>query len=274
MNQVTLLHFSDPHFGTEQPPVVAALEQLVREQAPGVAVLSGDVTQRATRSEFAAARAFVERLGIPHWVVIPGNHDIPLFNLAARAFDPYGHYRAAFGNDLEPELDTEDWLVLSHRTTRRWRHKNGQLDAGQIARTADRLRLARQQRPRQMRVVVVHQPMAVPSAADQPNLLRGAATAAAQWAAAGADLVLGGHIHMPCVLPLGAAGAAGGRMWAVQAGTAVSSRVRRGAPNSVNLLRADGEGPRTCTVERWDYDSATSRFCLAHAERLLLNNIP
>lgn len=275
----TLLHLSDTHFGTEQAPVVAALQHLVREQSPDLAVLSGDITQRATRGQFAAARAFVDGLGIPRWVVIPGNHDIPLFDLLARAFRPYGRYRAAFGHDLAPELETDDWLVLSHKTTRRWRHEDGELDARQIARTATRLREAMQRRPDQLRVVVVHQPMSVPDAADAKNLLHGARAAATAWSEAGADLVLGGHIHLPCVLPLQARGGGEGRMWAVQAGTALSSRVRYRTANSVNLLRpggtsGDGAGARYCTVERWDYDSALARFRLAHTERLRLADAP
>ncbi len=270
-----MLHLSDPHFGTEQPRVVAALERLVREQAPGIAVLSGDITQRATAAQFAAARAFVDRLGIGRWVVIPGNHDIPLYNLAARLFDPYGRYRAAFGPELAPEADTDDWLVISHKTTRRFRHKDGQLDAAQIARTAERLRQAARARPAQLRVVVVHQPITVPNATDAANLLHGARAAAVAWAEAGADLVLGGHIHLPCVLPLQARGNGVGRMWAVQAGTALSSRVRGGTANSVNLLWPEPEGEsRACRVERWDYDAATDGFRLERTERLALADAP
>ncbi|WPB57961.1 metallophosphoesterase [Xylophilus sp. GOD-11R] len=276
MRAPLLLHLSDTHFGTEQAPVVAALERLVREHSPRIAVLSGDITQRATRPQFDAARAFVDRLGIAHWVIIPGNHDIPLFQLVLRAVDPYRRYRAAFGPELAPELDTDDWLVIGHKTTRRWRHENGELDAGQIARTAVRLRAAARARPDQLRVVVVHQPMSVPDATDAKNLIHGARAAAAAWSEAGADLVLGGHIHLPCVLPLQARGNKGGRLWVVQAGTAVSSRIRGGIANSVNLLRPDtqGDGQRACRVERWDYDAASAQFTLAHEERLLLAEAP
>lgn len=79
-----LLHVSDPHFGTERANVATALQALLREQRPDVLLLSGDITQRATRAQFAAARVFVEHLQVPAVVAIPGNHDIPLFKLAAR----------------------------------------------------------------------------------------------------------------------------------------------------------------------------------------------
>ncbi len=264
-----LLHLSDTHFGTEQPVVLDALERLVREQPPTLAVLSGDVTQRATRPQFAAARAWIDRLAIPEWAVIPGNHDIPLFDLRARLFDPYGRYRAAIGRNLEPMVDTPDFLVLTHNTTRWYRHENGEMSAAQTERTAQALETARRAAPQQVRVVVVHQPVAVTRGADEANVLRGAEAAIARWSAAGADLVLAGHIHLPFVLPLHQTRPLPHPMWAVQAGTAVSSRVRPGAPNSVNLLHAEcASGHRRCRVERWNYSAADQRFVLAQSDGL------
>ena len=96
----TLLQISDPHFGTERAPAVQALLRLAREQAPDVVVLSGDITQRARRSQFDAARAFIDELQPPALVAIPGNHDIPLFNVIARMFTPYANYVHAFGDNL------------------------------------------------------------------------------------------------------------------------------------------------------------------------------
>ena len=264
-----LLHLSDTHFGTEQPAVLDALERLVREHPPTLAVLSGDVTQRATRPQFAAARAWIDRLAIPQWAVVPGNHDIPLFDLRARLFDPYGRHRAAMGDALEPVVNTSGFLVLTHNTTRWYRHENGEISAAQIERTAQALETARRAAPRQVRVVVVHQPVAVTSGADEGNILHGADEAIAQWSAAGADLVLAGHIHLPFVLPLHRDRKLKQPMWAVQAGTAVSSRVRPGAPNSVNLLHADSaDGHRHCRVERWNYSGTEQRFVLAQSDGL------
>ena len=79
-----LLHMSDTHFGTEKPAVVAALRGLARERRPDVLVFSGDVTQRATPAQFAAARRLCDDLEITPMLALPGNHDIPLFNLLSR----------------------------------------------------------------------------------------------------------------------------------------------------------------------------------------------
>jgi 3',5'-cyclic AMP phosphodiesterase CpdA len=254
-----IAHLSDPHFGTDPPAVRAALADWVREQAPDVLVLSGDVTQRATCAQYTAARQFLDALGLPHVLAIPGNHDIPLYQLAARAFAPYGRWQACFEGPLEPELDLPHALILGVKTTRRWRHKNGTVSAGQIERVAARLARAT---PQQLRVVVVHQPIAVTREQDAHDRLRGHADALAAWGGAGCDLVLGGHIHLPYVLPLPPAATGGRPVFAVQAGTALSTRTRAGVPNSVNLIVAQPPQGRVrrCTVERWDHSAATGQF--------------
>lgn len=253
-----LLQISDPHFGTERPQILQALCELVRQQQPGVLVLSGDITQRARRVQFDAAQRFVRELAIPQVLALPGNHDIPLFNLWRRLFDPYAGFRRAFGHQLEPVLDTPDLLAIAVKTTRRRRHCDGEVSPAQVERVASRLRQAQ---PRQLRVVVTHQPVDVPRAQDEHDLLHGHAEAAQTWVEAGADLLMGGHIHLPFVRPLQQRFAAlKRRAWCVQAGTAVSARVRAEAPNSVNLLRYAGGLPPRCVVERWDHTVATGHF--------------
>lgn len=262
-----LLHISDTHFGTEQPRVVDALVRLTDVHRPELVVLSGDITQRARRAQFRAARSFVDRLNTPRTLVIPGNHDIPLFNLAARLFWPYANFRREFG-ELAPEHDSARLLVITLNTTRPSRHKNGVLSQAQVDAVSERLRRGRMG---QLRVVVVHQPIAVWRAQDEHDRLRGPVDEALQrWAEAGADLVLGGHIHLPFVMPFIEPGPnLRRRLWVVQAGTAVSHRVRAGAPNSVNLIRWGGVLPfGRCVVERWDYLAEAGAFARAQVMAL------
>ncbi len=234
-----LLQISDTHFGTEQGAVVEALGALAHQQRSDLVVLSGDITQRARPPQFRAARAFVDRLGAP-LLAIPGNHDIPLFDLWARLRRPYGRYSAAFGIDLEPVHRSPEILVVCVNTTRPWRHKDGEVSAQHIDR-----------------------PIAVTRAEDEPNRLRGHAAALQHWAEAGADLVMGGHIHLPYLIPLlGLARP----LWVVQA--AVSSRVRDGSLNSVNRLRWDADAaPGCCRIEQWDYQAADRLSALPRSAR-------
>ena len=252
-----LLQVSDPHFGTERASVVEALVAMSEQQRPDLLVLSGDITQRARASQFRKARAFTDLLGMSV-LAIPGNHDIPLFNIGARLLHPYARHCEAFGDELEPVHSSPDLLVLCVNTTRWYRHKNGEVSAQQIERVARRLAGAG---PAQLRVVVVHQPVAALRAGEVHNLLRGRAAALRHWAAAGADLVMGGNIHLPYVMALPDLARP---MWAVQAGTAVSSRVRDGVPNSVNLLRWGRAAPAgSCLIERWDYAAVSRTFVQA-----------
>ncbi|ODU49975.1 MAG: DNA repair exonuclease [Thiobacillus sp. SCN 63-374] len=254
-----LLQISDTHFGTEQPLVVEAVVALAAQQRPDIVVLSGDITQRARPAQFRAAKVFVDRLGAPV-LAVPGNHDIALFDLWARLTRPYARYTRVFGANLEPVFSSPDLLVIGVNTTRAWRHKHGEVSTAQIDRVATLLTDAS---PQQLRLVVVHQPAAVNQAEERSNLLRGHHAALQAWSAAGADLVLGGHIHLPFALALDGLAR---RLWVLQAGTAVSSRTRPKAPNSVNILRwgaassAAGDQPQIgsetgkyCVIEQWDF---------------------
>ena len=304
-HQRRLLHVSDTHFGTEQAPVLAALMHWVRAQQPSGLVITGDITQRATAAQFTAARAFVDELaalGVPLLGCLPGNHDIPLFDLRQRLFSPYGRYTLAFdaavvGPDGMSSHEDEGLLLISVKTTRRWRHECGEISATQAVAVAERLRAAS---PQQLRVVAVHQPIAIKPgelgrpAPDADQVLRGASAALTQWNAAGCDVVLGGHIHLPYVQRLPGPRA----MWLAQAGTALSRRTRAGVPNSFgeliwrqpmrelasavpvdttpaalvadssfNLARDPG---RACLWQQWDFDAAQQAFVLAKRGRLPL----
>ncbi len=261
-----VVQISDPHFGTVRAPVAEALLRLVEAEAPDLAILSGDITQRARPREFDEARAFVDRLHVPARLVIPGNHDVPLYNLPARLFAPYSGFQRVFGQDLEPAFENDALLVLTVKTTRRYRHIDGEVSGKQIERVAGRLRAAT---PRQLRVVVTHQPVCVARKEDEKDLLHGHERAISAWAAAGADIIMGGHIHLPYVTPLHAARPGLARpVWAVQAGTALSWRIRYEANNSVNVIHYDDR--QRCAVERWDYEPRTERFEAAGLDELAL----
>lgn len=254
-----LLQISDTHFGTEQAPVMQALQRLHAQLQPDVVVVSGDITQRATRTQFQSARQFFDSLNPKALLAIPGNHDIPLFNPVLRLLAPYAHFQKAFGHDLQPEFSADDLLIVCVNTTRRWRHKHGEVSDAQIQYVAQRLVTAN---AGQLRVVVTHQPVHIITEKDRINLLRGYQPALQAWAQAGADLILGGHIHFPYVRPLSPLPQQPHQiLWAVQAGTAVSTRVRSGMPNSVNVVHNRyTNGKHNCSVEQWDFDQQRHEF--------------
>jgi 3',5'-cyclic AMP phosphodiesterase CpdA len=266
-----LLHISDTHFGTEEAHVVAALRAFAWELKPDALVLSGDITQRARSAQFEAAREFCDSLRVPRRLSLPGNHDIPLYNVFARLVAPWHGYQRAFGGELDPMLELDDALVIGVNTTRPERHVDGEVSTQQIRRVSEILRRAARDK---LRVVVTHQPACVMRPEDERDRLHGGDEAVQAWSEAGADLVLGGHIHLPYVADACAHGKGVTRaLYCVQAGTALSTRIRYGTPNSVNVIRWESPAagaPRTCKVERWDYDLADDRFELTHPYELTL----
>ena len=262
---IRILHLSDLHFGTEDPAVTEALLQLGDDLRPDLYLLSGDITQRARRKQFAAAGDFVRQLDAP-LLAVPGNHDLPLFNLPARLLNPYGNYRQVFGEQLEPTLSTDRLLVVSVNTTRPSRHKDGEVSALQIQRVAQRLRQAS---AAQLCVVMLHHPVRAVEESDVTNLLIGREQAVPAWVDAGMDLLLAGHIHLPYQVALRGTDAQR-RAWAIQAGTGISRRVRGAIPNSVNLLEYQPSEQRSCRITRWDYAQTQQRFiAIESAEREL-----
>lgn len=249
-----LLHLSDTHFGAERPVVVRQLLALSAALRPDAIVWSGDITQRATREQFQRAGQFADALPPTPLLVMPGNHDIPLFALLERLIDPYRRFRRAFGGLLEPTLDLPGLQVTMVNTARRWRQQHGALSPRQIVRVSRRL----QQAPaRAWRLVVTHHPLIVNrpgDRADRPLRHRAALRA---WTEAGADALLGGHTHLPFV------DRADGphSPWIVQTGTASSHRLRHGFGNCVHVFTQSWQdGWPARTVDRWDFDEALQRF--------------
>src|SRR6186713_1589421 len=106
-----IAHLSDLHFGRTDPAAVEGAIEAVRRLKPDLVVISGDLTQRARSHQFRAARSFLDRLPRPQ-IVVPGNHDIPLWNLFARSFSPLRKYRRIVTPDLTPFFADDQMAVL------------------------------------------------------------------------------------------------------------------------------------------------------------------
>lgn len=262
-----ILQISDTHFGTEHPLVVAALVELAQRAAPDMIVLSGDLTQRARHNEFVALGKFLSRLPAVPLVAVPGNHDIPLFDVLTRITCPFRAFAACFGHGADTACHLHDAFVMGVNSVRPWRHKGGRLSKEQVEAAAARLHRVG---PDCLRIVVVHHPLDVSDAGDRGDIVSGAAYATAVWGAAGADLVLSGHVHVPHCRPLAVRyGAAAQGCWTAVAGTAVSWRTRGGCPNSVNIVRVVRTAGRVrSSVEQWDFAAAAGVFVLAASHDL------
>lgn len=248
-----IAHISDTHFGTEEDRVCTALINDLLRAAPDLVVLTGDITQRARHAQFRAARAFLGSLAPIPVLALPGNHDLPLFDLFTRFTQPYRYYRRYICPTLAPVWQGRGAAVLGVNSTRVLRHKHGALPDGMVREVARHLAGL----PQLFKVVALHHPLAVIEHSDRRNRARAAEQALAAWIDAGADLFLGGHIHLPyCIL----AGHGSRQAVILQAGTAVSTRRRGGQSNSFNLVRFETNGTRRMHIERRDYDAQAGGF--------------
>lgn len=270
-----IVHISDLHFGRIDPAVVAGLELSLAAARPDVVVVSGDFTQRARRREFKAARAFLDRLPAPVFAV-PGNHDLPSWNLLSRLADPYRRYRRYIDRELEPVwCDGEVGIVgikSSRRLTRDLHWAVGRIGRQQLERALRRLD---GMPPNLVRIVVVHHPLLLPESPAQAlprhAYTDGAARALAAFAEHGVELVLSGHLHLsyarrhtagveglPAVALPNGQGAEFKSPEApvpvgplvVHAASATSTRLRQ-EPNAYNLITVDKDRIEV-EVHAWD----------------------
>jgi 3',5'-cyclic AMP phosphodiesterase CpdA len=227
----TILHLSDLHFGRIDRTVLQPLRAAVHEAKPDLIAISGDFTQRAKRSQFAEARAFLDSLEPPK-LMVPGNHDVPLQNLVARFVTPLARYQTYISPELEPEHVDEEMIVIGVNTARSITSE-GRITARQVDRIVHRLAGAP---PSIVRIIVTHHPFDLPPGVDERRLLGRARKAMGDLAKANADLFLSGHLHLSHAShSVERYKIEGHSALIVQAGT-ISTR-GRGEQPSFNLLR-------------------------------------
>jgi 3',5'-cyclic AMP phosphodiesterase CpdA len=244
---------SDLHFGRVEERLLQPLIDTVVRIAPHLVAVSGDLTQRARARQFEKARSFLDALPAPR-VVVPGNHDVPLYNVLARMLRPLANYRRYVSGDVEPYFGDDEIAVLGINSARSLTFKNGRINSEQLERVRAQLALL----PETVtRIVVTHHPLDLPHGGDDGDLVGRAQLAMDTFAECRVDLLLSGHLHH------GEVGNTATRYriegysaLVIHAGTATSTR-RRGEVNSFNVVRIDRPA---VSVERWVWDSGNGAF--------------
>ncbi len=249
-----LIHLSDLHFGAHDDRLVEAVEQRVRAASPDLVVISGDLTQRARTEQFQDACRFLERLReAGHDVLaVPGNHDVPLYDVLRRFLSPLTRYRRYIDETLCPLQEIPGATVLGINTARSLTFKDGRISHEQmdfIRETFERTD------PKALRILVTHHPLFALPVGETGELQRAAGRselALDSIGEAGVDLLLAGHNHQASIHSARDLVTRAGPALVIQAGTATSTRLRD-QDQSFNRIDIDGHSV-TVTVEVWKND--------------------
>ena len=274
-----IVHISDLHFGRHDPVIVEALLTSIFDADPDLVVVSGDLTQRARRAEFAAARAFLDRLAPVPMVVIPGNHDIPLYDVARRFVRPLHRFRRFIGCETHSFFADDELAVLGLNTARSLTFKNGRISFEQMNQIRRAFEAVSSDA---LRILVIHHPLAAPAHDPRLDPVGRWRPALEAIGHAGVQVVLSGHFHSvfsgDLALPTSLADGIGHCILAVHAGTAISTRTRGHESNSYNLLQTERGHELSVAVRSWDgsqfaegwrtvFERRDGRWCRTKVER-------
>lgn len=262
-----IVHISDIHFGDADTRVVVRLVEKIGEIRPDLIVISGDLTQRARTSQFREARDFLTRLPWPQ-VIVPGNHDVPLYNVFDRFVHPLAKFRRYITDDLTPEFHDDELAVFGVNTARSLTIKGGRVSEEQVEAL---LRKLCRIDDRKFKMIVTHHPFDLPEGFDEDDIVGRAKKVMPRLVGCGADVFLAGHLHVSHITHSARRYRLdnGYSALIIQAGTAASVR-ERGEENSFNLLEV--EGP-VLVVKRFQCGLPESGFHLATTEEFSKTDI-
>ena len=258
---IRILHLSDLHFG---PPFIPEVGEALLTIAPkldvNVIVVSGDFTQRAKQEQFENAREFLARLPNVPRLCVPGNHDVPLYRIKERFFDPHGLYKRFIAEELNPVLFLDHAAIVGlDSTAPRSAISNGRICRWQLE-TAERI--FAEVPVGVARIVVAHHHFAPAPDQLRDRSMPHATRAVMRFVEDKVDMILGGHLHRAYIgntLDIYPGVHRERGIVIVQSGTTTSrrGRGREREKNSFNVIDIDAE---TMKITHYMYFSADAGF--------------
>jgi len=256
-----ILHISDLHFGPPYLPEAGeALCRIVPTLEPDAVVVSGDLTQRAKRGQFEEARQFLDRLTTAPMLVVPGNHDVPLWRVPERLFKPLALYREIITPDLNPVLRLDKVVIVGlDSTAPHLTIANGRLHRDQLERCE---RIFADVPDDTVRIVVAHHHFAPGPDRLFDFPMPKTRRAINCFVEEGVEMILGGHLHRSYIgnsLDFFPGHHRDRGIIIVQCGTTTSSR-GRGRERDENTFNLIEVGSRTLTVVHYMFFEEAGRF--------------
>ncbi len=220
-----ILHLSDLHFGTERPELITCLYEQCKMLAPDIIVISGDLTQRATHSQYRAVMHFLSPFNTAI-LCVPGNHDISLYNPIERFFYPYAKYRKWVAMHTDSQFIKDDIAIIGINSVTPYKAMSGYVTDGQLQKVSKFFAANNVA----TKIVVMHHNLI---AAERHRIINDADKILNAFANSGVNFVLAGHIHSS-KLELLNKKYIQNKLYIITAGTATSTRTT--APNSFNFI--------------------------------------
>jgi 3',5'-cyclic AMP phosphodiesterase CpdA len=249
-----IAHLSDLHFGSHDDKVVAGTVAWLQERQPDLVILSGDFTQRARREQFRLASAYINKLRAAgnRVLAVPGNHDVPLYDVVRRFTAPLRRYKRWIDNDLCPRFENDEVAVLGINTARSLTFKDGRINRDQIAVIRDVFAGVPESKTK---ILVTHHPlyaMPIGEGGELNEAVGRHADAVAAVCEAGVHIALAGHFHRTYAEAARKMVKNAGGALVIQAGTATSTRLRNNELQSFNWIHAHRNNDIELQVIAWD----------------------
>ena len=252
---ITLIHLSDLHVGKVNEKVKQSLLRDLKHEKPSLIVISGDSVQGESERYFRAACELIEQFPSPTFIV-PGNHDIPSYNLARRFYDPFRNYHKYLCRSLSPIYEHEPVVVIGLSSVHAWRLNfvDGTLYPKQLRYLRETLKRYSSD---WLKIVVFHHPCVIPPENKRKKFLIKRYRRILDCLFENkVDLVLSGHFHHHCIIDAAEYHGVPERSLLVSiVSTTISTRIRH-YPNSYTLIALNSSEirfqPRVWDTEKFE----------------------
>ncbi|WP_035918585.1 metallophosphoesterase family protein [Legionella fairfieldensis] len=183
-----IIHISDLHFGLHNPAIIEPFLEDISLLKPDIIIISGDLTQRAKPEQYKQLLKFLQCLPAL-LLIVPGNHDIPLYNPFSRFLCPFKRYTDSISPLLDAGFTNKEVNILGVNSATPYQIKDGVLNRRALRRIKNHFSSSQEQ----LNIVFFHHNIQYFSGMHQP--LNNAETFLNYLKESPIHIVCTGHLH-------------------------------------------------------------------------------